>query len=122
MKNSKGKSKKPVPMTERVLQLVCSRPETSVSLAVLRLGRYVSEAQAAACGHRRLRSRNSAARRGKDRITVRETVLASTLAEWGRRNIVSEILSQLTRQGKIVRLRRGVYGPPPPKLHQPVAV
>lgn len=122
MKKSKGKSKKPVPMKERILQLVCSRSETSIKLVVARLGKYISDARAAVYGRRELRSNNSMIRRGKRAGEVRDSVPLPHLLARGRAGYIAGVMGEMYREGKIVRLRRGVYGPPPPKLHQPVAV
>lgn len=105
-----------VPLRQRVLDLVL-RGERSVTEVVAELGRYVSASQAVTAS-RREDAKPSRVSRNKCRRGDRPT---GEHVEQGRRVVIQNELLELRRRGKIVRVRTGVYGPPPPRIFQPQA-
>lgn len=105
---------KKLTLTERLRQIICRRPRTTVAQAVALIGRHVSEAQAVAHGRTEERARKN--RTDHRNYNFRPYDLQK-LINRGRTKLIESIVARLSRTGKITRLARGVYGPPVPKLH-----
>lgn len=86
-------------------QAVLSLGECTVSRVLARVGCHVPAAKANAAFRRRRRAAISTGKR-------------SSPLEIGKRQIVSEALLKLFRQGRIRRVRKGVYAPKPLQLFQ----
>ena len=78
--------------------------EVTTSKALGALGRFISAARAATAG-RRCRRHSSKGSGGK-----------VALVDLGRRHLITSALCNLTNDGRLRRVRRGVYAPPPPRL------
>lgn len=83
-------------------QAILSLGECTVSRVLARVGCHVPAAKA-----------NAAFRRRKRKSAAISTGKRSNPLEIGKRQIVSEALSSLFRQGRIRRVRKGVYAPKP---------
>lgn len=91
-------------LRQRVLAVVLSTEEVSISQVLAAVGRYIDSSHAHAAGRR---LRRNLPNTGKKRWE---------LADFGRRHLVSHALCKLRKLGKVRRVRRGVYGPPLPRI------
>lgn len=103
-----------------VLSYVLDHNEVTIDQVVGALSRHLSAAKAAAAGRRRRKSSClfTSTRRKNQRRTNAVKKQRNNLEAIGKRAIISEALSALYRLGRIRRVQRRVYAPPPPKLFE----
>lgn len=107
VKKEKGK-KKPLTFSQRVLLCVRAHSVATIDVVVAEVGRYISAATAAAATRRRWRYE------GKKNLVGVVTRPRKKAIERGRRELVAWNLSDLTRQGRLVRIAPSTYAPSPP--------
>lgn len=103
----------PKSMQQRILRLVLSRPETTVSQVAAMISRSMPRTTMIS------RGRNLAQHDRERRGTVSPMGNNDKLVRRAAVQDAARYLSVLKRAGKISWLRRATYGPPPPKLHVP---
>lgn len=89
---------------QRVLAVVLSTEEVSISQVLATVGRYIDASHAYTAGRRLRRNLPNTGSKRRE------------LVDRGRRHIVSHALCRLRKLGKVRRVRRGVYGPPLPRI------
>ncbi len=94
--------------SQRVVESVMSRGESTSTQVLADVGKYISAAQAAQIAHNRA-----------NRPSVKETGKRNFSLETAKKIRVSENLAKLYGAGKIRRVRPGVYAPLEPKIFVP---
>lgn len=92
-------------LPDQVLDLVYSLAECSTQQAVGYLHKSIDSSRAATAGRR-----IAVCEKWKEKPTIKK------LLERGVHTIIADTLRKLAKQGKIRRIRTGVYGPPLPKI------
>ncbi len=94
--------------SQRVLESVMSRGESTSTQVLADVGRFISAARAAQMAHNRA-----------NRPSVKEMGIKNFSLETAKKIRISENLSKLYGRGKIRRVRPGVYAPLEPKIFVP---
>ncbi len=115
----KRKPPEDITLRERVRRWVVEHGPCTIAQITLALGRYISAARAVQEGKRLLVITSTRTDRRYRTNPANPIYTTEHLASGGRRNMVTNNVSELARDGLLARVSRGVYGPPPPKLFQP---
>ncbi len=109
---------KEIAFNERVRRLVIERGSCTIAQATSALARYIPAAQAVREAKRVL-GHHAAGKWGSRCNPSNPIYTTKHLADLGRRRLVGNALSRLSRRGCLTRLAKATYGPPLPKLHVP---
>jgi hypothetical protein len=97
-------------LPQEIVDFVNSRCTTTNSEVLAAIGNKISVSIAATIGRTQVRTDVKRKRGSGTRST------ASSLIARGKRQIISEVLKNLCKRGKIRRISRGLYAPIKPKL------
>lgn len=107
----------PNSLRSRVLAFVLAQGQVTNRQVLAGVGHTIPSPQAVAAGRVQLKYEAAKPRGASNPANPIYTV--THLAETGRRQLVNHALRQLTKEGKLRRVRTGLYAPPLPKVYVP---